>query len=158
MKILGKFLQWVVSVPVNFAVELGAIILAPLAVAIGKVPQWMLTSDNPITGDEGHEKRWEGKPEYLKKVAWLWRNKAYGFTQLNADDAGNVAKVYGQSDVSNRPWKPGWQLRVTDNGYWQFYAILPYKNRYARINLGWKLWSGANYGQYVCTVNPVAKL
>jgi hypothetical protein len=152
-----RILQWLISLPVDLAVSLSVFPLAPIVVALGKVPAWMMTPDNSIDGDEGHLARWQGKSAYLRRVAWLWRNRAYGFTALNADGIDILdVTTKGNPATSNRPFTPGWCLRTVD-GYWHLYAILPYGKRFARINLGWKLWQGANFGQYVATINPVGK-
>jgi len=148
---------WFLYVLPSFVVDLAAILLAPFVVALDCVPRWMMTPDNPIDGDAGHLERWAGKPAYLRRVAWLWRNKAYGFRAFNARGVNYFdVRDRGTPNVSDKPFVPGWVLR-TAGGYWQLYAIVPYGKRYARINLGWKLWPGPNFGQFVATINPWGK-
>jgi hypothetical protein len=117
-----------------------------------------VTPDNPITGDEGHEARWAGRSEYMKKVAWLWRNRAFGFAAgvLKATTIGPVLTT-GSPAVSNRPLVEGVVLRETPEGYWQWYCVrkMPW-GKCLRVNLGWKLWdhpSKSTFGQYVCAVS-----
>lgn len=157
LRISIRILQWLVCLPVDWFMSLIVFPLAPIVVALDCVPAWMMTPDNPIDGDEGHVARWAGKSKYMQHVAWLWRNKAYGFTALNADGITEYdVATYGNPKIGNNPFVPGWCLRTVD-GYWHLYVILPYGKRFVRINLGWKLWGGANFGQYVSTINPLGK-
>lgn len=150
-------MKWFLYLIPSLLVDLAAIVLAPFVVAIGRVPQWMMTSDNPIEGDAGHQARWAGKSKYRQKVAWLWRNKAYGFTKFNAKGIDVFAvEERGNPAVSDKPYTPGWCLRRV-GPYWHLYAIVPYFGRFVRVNLGWKLWRGPNFGQYVATINPCGK-
>src|SRR3990167_9575509 len=160
-----KVILWLVLLIPNIIVDLLAFPLAPLIALFDESTahkwfSWFLTPDNPMAGDAGHELRWIGKPTYIKKVAWLCRNRAYGFssTVLRARSNGPVT-VRGNPLVSNRPFVPGLVIRTTPEGYWQFYFVRrTFEGRCLRVNLGWKLWGtpgdGPLFGQYVFSANP----
>ena len=162
---MNKKVLWALLLVPNIVVDLAAFPLAPLLALLDErtaddLFSWFLTPDNPMTGDAGHEARWLGKSVYLKKVTWLWRNRAYGFssTVLRARSNGPIT-VVGNPAVSNRPIVEGSVLRTTPEGYWQFYFVKrTFKGRCLRINLGWKLWGtpgdGPLFGQYVFSANP----
>ena len=163
--IFSKFLLWVLLLVPNFLMELLAFPLAPFIAALDEptakkhFPSF-LTPDNPMTGDAGHEARWVGKPVYVKKVAWLWRNRTYGFShEIRARSRGPV-EVTGNPAVSNRPFFPGLVIRTTPEGYWQLYFVKrTLKGRCLRVNLGWKIWTdplrNPHFGQYVVSFNPL---
>lgn len=161
-----KTALWLLLLIPNFVIDFLAFPLAPLIVLLDEKRAtqwfvWFLTPDNPMTGDAGHEARWAGRPVYLKKVAWLWRNRANGFATsvLGARTEGPVS-VKGDIRVSNHPLFEGLVRRSTPEGYWQFYYVKrSFKGRCLRVNLGWKLWgarpSVASPRQYVCSINPL---
>jgi hypothetical protein len=162
--IVLRFLQWVALVVPALFVSLAAFPLGPI---IALLPEdqarrrfaWFVTPDNPLTGDAGHVERWKGWPTYIQKLAWLWRNRAYGFSVnvLRAKSNGPVA-VRGDPAVSNRPLKEGLVIRTTPEGYFQLYYIKrTMEKRCLRVNLGWKLWNEPGhpmFGQYVASINP----
>jgi len=164
--IAKKILLWLALLIPTLVVELAAFPFAPLIALLDEATakkrfSWFLTPDNPMTGDAGHEARWAGKPIYFKKVAWLWRNRAYGFSHLplvRARSLGPVT-VNGNPAVSNRPFVEGLVIRTTAEGYWQFYYVKQTtRARCLRVNLGWKLWGSpmsATFGMYVFAVNPL---
>ena len=160
-----KIITWLMLLLPNLLMDLLAFPLAPFIAALDEQTakeffSWFLTPDNPMTGDGGHEARWAGKPIYVKKVAWLWRNRAYGFgvRVLGARSAGPV-QVKGNPHVSNRPLLEGLVLRSTPEGYWQLYYVKStLRGKCLRVNLGWKLWGNPGepiFGQYVFSVNPL---
>jgi len=157
-------------VPLSLLADL---IAYPAALIIAAWPEddlvrwsWFLTPDNPATGDEAHEARWRGRPRYFQKVAWLWRNKAYGFskTVLGARTNGPVT-LWSSTDrpVGNKAGRvEGLEIRTTPEGYWQLYYIkrVPWgRSKCLRVNLGWKIWNNElnahpTFGMLVFTVNP----
>jgi hypothetical protein len=164
-----KITRWLMLAPLDFFMSnVLAYLVAPFVACFSDAAARRLfpsfvTPDNPVTGDAGHEARWVGYPSYMKKVAWLWRNRAYGFSAsvLKAQTAGPVA-IEGSARVSNRPLYEGRVLRWTPEGYWQWYYVRRnplYPKRCIRINLGWKLWDAPGhsmFGQYVLSINPVS--
>src|SRR3990167_6263045 len=140
---MNKKVLWALLLVPNIVIDLAAFLLAPLIALLDArtaddLFSWFLTPDNPVTGDAGHEARWLGRSAYLKKVAWLWRNRAYGFssTVLRARSNGPVV-IKGDPAVSNRPIVEGGVTRATPEGYWQFYFVKrTFRGRCLRVNLG----------------------
>ena len=160
-----KLILWLAYLPLDILSSLASYLLAPFIVLLSESTarryfRWFLTPDNPITGDESHERRWAGKPVYLKKIAWLWRNKAYGFSKsVIGADTKLPAKVWGNPEVTDKGPVEGIAVWWTVDGYWQFYYIkkMPWR-KVLRMNLGWKLWGDGTRstdGMYVFTINPV---
>ena len=159
-----QILRWLLYLPLDILSAVAAYVVAPVVAAVPEATAqryfwWFLTPDNPITGDAGHERRWAGKPVYFKKVAWLWRNKAYGFSKsvIGAKTLRPVS-VYGDPETTDTGPHEGWAVWRTPDGYWQFYYIkkMPW-GKVLRINLGWKLWGHSlteTSGMYVFTINP----
>lgn len=164
-----KVLLWLLYLLPDLFMSLAAYVVVPIAVAFreaNRLPRWARwfeTEDNDICGDDGHYRRWQNSPVYFKAVAWLWRNRAYYFSKhvVGAKPFTAIIDVFGNPLVSNRPYVPGWCLRLTPEGYFQLYVIIGWgKNRLVRINIGWKLWGDPmhpNFGQYVFAFNPWAK-
>lgn|SRR3990167_3623577 len=162
-----KIALWIVLLIPYILAHLLAYPLAPIIALLDEQTAkelfwWFLTPDNPMTGDAGHELRWAGKPVYFKKVAWLWRNRAYGFmvNSLMRAKSGGMILTQGNPEVRNSPTLiEGTVIRYTPNGYWQFYLVKrSFKNKCLRVNLGWKLWDAMDrplFGQYVFSVNPL---
>lgn len=132
----------------DVVVGLLAFPLAPLIVLAtddaGNSPRWCwpwLTDDNPIDGDDGHIDRWAGKPVWIRRIAWLWRNRAYNFsTYICGRDLSGPTNFWGNRRVSDNPMSPGvcWAY---NSGLWEVYAYLPwpFTRRGLRIRLGWKI-------------------
>ena len=141
-----------------------AVLMAPIVALFSTAKAreyfpWFVTWDNPITGDVGHELRWLRKPKYVKKLTWLLRNRAYGFSSMvtGVKPWLNV-KVNGDPLVGNRPLREGIVTRTTPDGTWQIYLVYKsFAGRCLRVNIGWKLWgdpSHPNFGQYTFAINP----
>lgn len=187
---------WLLYLPLTTIVCLLAFPLAPIIALFAngqgdvtlsyKNPlRLWLTPDNPIEGDSGHFERWANfvaeHPKigmYVQRVAWLWRNKAYGWrwtvfsTFVAADDE---LLQYGDSETDNDPYHPGvWFATTSRNpvkARWMLYVICPtFSGRCLRVYLGWKLQSACKYriqhadnpefvvpdytAMFVCSVNP----
>jgi hypothetical protein len=150
--------QWLAYVPFDLLLSLAAFLWAPVAVAIDRVPGWMLAPDNPPEGDSGHVERWRGRSAWMQRVAWLWRNRAYNARWLFARSAGPV-RLRGNKDATNKPVVvEGKCVRTTPEGYWHVYLIRRLPGGFVlRANLGWKLWDSTGallFGQMVFYVNP----
>lgn len=144
-------MKWGFVAIVDFIVGLLAFPLSPLIVLLtnqaGISPAWCwpwLTSDNPIDGDEGHMERWPDNGTnwrvFCRRVAWLWRNRGYGFSERIAG-AKMIGKsvFYGDREISSDPYHSGW-CYVTNNSAWEFYAIYAWNPWLClRIRLGWKI-------------------
>ena len=167
---------WLLYLPLTTIVCLLAFPLAPIIALFAdgqgdvtlsdKNPlRLWLTPDNPIEGDSGHFDRWAGfvaaHPKigmYIQRVAWLWRNKAYGWrwTVFSTFHPG-----IWFATTSRNPIKARWML----------YVIWPtFSGRCLRVYLGWKLQSACKYriqhaenpafiipdytAMFVCSINP----
>ncbi len=175
-----KALLWLAYFIPSILMDIAAFIVVPIAVIfqrsnrLPKWARWFETEDNDIFGDAGHFERWfpwGGDPwkargrfyGWQMATAWLLRNRAYYFSSrvIGARGVRVVRVVFGSTAVSNRPYVPGWVLRVADTGHFQLYGIVGWgKNRLVRVNIGWKLWGDPthpNFGQFVFALNPWAK-
>lgn len=155
-------LRYVLSVLASLLADFLNLFLAPLVVLFaskeGWLPRWLWwfqTPDNSLDGDEGWKER--GKPGYLSRVRWLWRNSMYGFAiGVLGAGLGNADRVVttGDPKVSNRPLREGLVIRRVYRGskviYFQWYYVKAWlSTRCIRINLGWKLWGDHPTGQLV---------
>lgn len=159
---------WFLYLPIDIITVLMAYPLAPIIAlfsdeegnsTLGKynpLRMW-LTPDNTMLGDRKHRERWasfvEKHPKigpYVQRVAWLWRNKAYGFSwYLLNTKVGKDQAIHWTGDVEtgDSPYHPGiWVATTSYNpitARWMLYAILPSwpKSKCIRIYLGWKLQS-----------------
>lgn len=146
-------MRWFLLAPVDFIVSTLAYPLAPIIALCVSPERWTpprwcwpwLTPDNPIDGDDGHMERWPGWSwwqTYCRRVAWLWRNRGYGFSyRVCGLDATGPICYRGNPRVSDAPMSPGW-CWATCNGGWMLYVYWPWwrsARRGLRIYLGWKL-------------------
>ena len=116
--------------------------------AIGK-SEWFLANAAPYKAPSTW---WE---TYANRMAWLFRNPAYGFDlgvlAYNTKD-GDVLKVRGTRTmdgvvVENDPKiingdvrHAGW-FYATKGSAWQLYVVHHWnENHCTKLNLGWKLW------------------
>lgn len=146
---------WLLLAPLDLLVNLMAFPLAPLIAlltsASGVSPCWAwpwLTPDNPIDGDVGHISRWAslvGKwPEvgiYCRRVAWLWRNRGYGFSvRVTGRTCSGPSSFVGDRSVSDNPFHAG-VCRVRNGDLWELYVVRPIlgSRLYIRLRLGWKI-------------------
>lgn len=132
---------------------------------------WFQTPDNPADGDNAHWERHPGTDAwstYKRRVAWFWRNVAYGFDidVLGIKELeGDTLEVVGDLEAGTSPAHSGYVWRVlrradgTKAGF-QLYAIYQWpfwKTRCLRVNLGWKIWNfgeGLDAHQWTGMVNP----
>lgn len=120
---------------------------------------WFSTYDNGIDGDEGHHERWKSWIEwtekhhlkhfgiYVKRVAWMWRNKMYNFSYHVTGRFIDVpVKWKGNPDsINDNKGGTGWLVLWNDNawcvwGYQPWLRIGKYQF-YLRLFLGWKFKS-----------------
>lgn len=160
---------WFLIAPIDMLVSLLAFPMAPLIVlctsGVGISPWWAwpwLTHDNTIDGDGGHLERWAGhfgfdvdlklggmelhmrfrmkKPIWIRRIAWLWRNRGYNFSYhvCGAETNKPVRIVAGRQFWLDANPK-GWCI-ATCGSAWMLFAWFPYSaNRGLRVYLGWKL-------------------
>lgn len=140
-------MYWLFILPLVLLMEVVSILLAPILPLFSKnawLPDWLgwfQTPDNNLMGDEGHIARWAGKPAYLQQVAWLVRNRAYGFKW---DTFGAVPRPYrlrGTPDIGNRhSYKPGWFFIINEDDFWYFKCVFPITASYCvQLGFGWQL-------------------
>lgn len=170
------FIKWILLIPLSFAMMLVGWSLAPIlplfADETGYLPRWLWwfqTPDNPIDGDRGHLKRWEGKPVYIRRVAWLLRNCCYGFDEsvcgvhtYPTDTLVEIGEV-NASDVrgiSGACWRTMYRGSKMIAWHWYFvqhYTFWKFK-ACVRIGLGWKLWNPECFHkQFTCYFHPFKK-
>lgn len=142
----------------------------------GYLPRWLWwfqTPDNPCDGDRGHWERWpKDTPfwRYVRRVAWLLRNVAYGF---NIDvigfkhKDGDVKEVIGDPTVGDKSGVSGtcrWKVfREGKLVCFQVYFVKHYQIfgywKCVRAGCGWKIWSepgpGRVYGQHWIYFHPI---
>ena len=166
------YLKWLALMPVSALFAVVGIVAAPILPFFvrkdtHRLPDWLAwfrTPDSDADGDAKHWMRWPGLGKwatYKRRVAWLWRNKGYGFdinvlgAKVRSSDDWIVKGDENASDTNGisgycirHVWRDGKHLAF------QVYYIKHYTliGRHAclRINLGWKLWGSRDYPkQYV---------
>lgn len=173
------FLKWAAMILPSFFMAVVGRLLAPVLPFFvqddGFLPSWLSwfqTPDNPSDGDEAH---WERHPgtgawdTYCRRVAWFWRNVAYGFdiSVLGVEVRSTDTIVFeGDRDVGAKPPRSGWQWKkiVRDGKVvaFQLYGVQQYRHwpqRCLRVNLGWKLFDFSDsvsdqVVQWTAMVNP----
>ena len=144
-------MRWFLLAPIDMLVSLIAYPLAPLIVLAtnrnGDTPAWSwpwLTQDNPIDGDSGHLERWPDNGtawrRFCRRVAWMWRNRGYGFSYRVC---GMATEAQIRIVAGRKFWRDatprGWCVATCGNA-WMIFAWLPYSaTRGLRVYLGWKL-------------------
>ena len=151
------YLWYLILVPINLAITLLAVILAPILPLFATEQEgWLdnhsrwglgprlikflsvfMTPDNSLDGDATFEKL--NPPSYWSKVKWLWRNPAYSFG-LKYLHNPYYTKVQGDPSIKdNDNAKAGWCL-VHANGLFQFRWVQPIGfQRCLYVNLGWNV-------------------
>lgn len=101
---------------------------------------WLMTPDNPVDGDPGHQERWAGKPVYLRRLAWLLRNRAYGFKWGPLGCPAAPYATEGDPAIKNRTGgRAGW-FRLSAPPFWYVKVIRPIGFNYClQIAMGWQL-------------------
>ena len=154
---------WLVLLPLCLVAEVVAITLAPfLALLVGRgdhLPRqfaWFDTPDNPTWGDAGHCERWAGKPRYLQVLAWLIRNRAYGF---KLGPLGCPVQPYflvaGDRTIGNRfTGRAGYLVFLGDLHHWYFKVIISIGFNYCiQLAFGWQLDAPIN-GRNLYMISP----
>lgn len=139
-----RYLAYLLPCLLAEIVAVFAAFVLPCFAANGWLPRalsYFQTPDNSLFGDAGHRQRWAGKNEYLQQVAWLLRNRAYGFKlgPLGCDYAvGYVA--HGNPRIKNRDDAvAGWCIWQSAFG-WYVKAVAPIGSEYCiQLALGWQL-------------------
>lgn len=143
----------------------------------GHLPKWLSWFDTPFDtadGDRGHQERYPGTSAwdtYVRRVAWYWRNCAYGFdmrvcgVRVNPDS--DEITVDGDPDIGDQTGISGtcrWKAyRDGKLIAWQYMFVKHYCifgiNKCIRIGLGWKIWDDEKLreepAQYWIYFNPV---
>ena len=159
--------------PLNCVVLVSAYLLSPIlplfASKDGWLPKclwWYQTPDNPLDGDYGFRMihaPFKGEDlsywkKYINRMFWMIRNPSYGFdwTVLAFNpEPGYVLKVVrGSHPIGGDTTIDGYYHAILTNPNgskaWQLYVIHHWnKTRYAKIDLGWRLWQAPNVCQYM---------
>ena len=145
-------MSWFLLAPLDLLVSLLAYPLAPIIVLLtdgATPPAWAwpwMTDDNPIDGDGGHWERWPNdgttKRVIMRRIAWLWRNRGYGFsTFVTGRMLAGPTYFWGNRLVSDRPMSAGF-CWAYNRGTWGIYAFVPWLPFFKcglRVRLGWKI-------------------
>lgn len=106
---------------------------------------WFQTPDAPLDGDSGFQRvaTWV-KPRYLRRIMWLWRNPAYGFSWsvlAARPEQGTEIVVIGDIESDDNPYKAGWSFTwVKGTHYWQVRAFIKtIPNKCLKSRFGWKM-------------------
>lgn len=154
LKLYISIVQWVFLFIASMIINLLSIILGPFIAIYSlykPVPKWLnwfLTHDNDIDGDQDHLKRWVGESKwrkFLRRTAWLWRNKGYTFDyDVCGRVIGNTLVNKGDPETSDAK-KAGYIFQYDENGTWEYYLVKPYsfkQDKCLRIRFGWKIADG----------------
>lgn len=123
-----------------------------------RLPRWLAwfdTPDNALLGDHTWQK--SHSETYWDLLAWLNRNKIYGFqwTVLAAVTGGEPRTISGNPMVNHHTGVTG-VLRISCKEYWQYKAVLPialFPDYCWIFNFGWLLDdSNALYPMYICSI------
>ena len=174
------YVKWFLFIWPSLAMDIIGRLLAPVlplfADESGWLPaclSWFQTPDNSLDGDRGHRERWPKDGAfwtYVRRVAWLLRNCAYGF---NIDvigfkhKDGDVKEVIGDPTVGDKSGVSGtcrWKVfREGKLVCFQVYFVQHYQIfghwKCVRAGCGWKIWSepgpGRIYGQHWVYFHPI---
>ena len=152
------YLLYLILVPINLALTLLAVIIAPILPIFAKplmgwcnnhsyeaveprLPTWLSwfqTPDNSLNGDATFQTMFPPN-QWWSQVHWLWRNPAYSFA-LRYLTSPYYTQVHGDKTIKdNDNAKAGWCL-VNANGLFQFTLVAPIGySRCIYINLGWNV-------------------
>lgn len=103
---------------------------------------WFATPDNPPEGDIGHRIRWLSKSLYWQRVAWLLRNRAYGFKWGPLAAPMRLEQLIWSGDIRiNRNNGRFGLLRITMGDYWQWKRVVRIGSTgyCGMLNFGWLL-------------------
>lgn len=154
LKLYISIVQWVFLFIASMIINILSLILAPfislysLYKPVPKWLNWFLTHDNDIDGDPDHLKRWTGDSKwkkFLRRTAWLWRNKGYTFDHdVCGRVIGNTLVNKGDPETSDAK-KAGYIFQYDENGTWEYYLVKPYsfkQDKCLRLRFGWKIADG----------------
>lgn len=154
LKLYIGIVQWVFLFIASMIINLLSLVLGPFIAIYSlykPVPKWLnwfLTHDNDIDGDPDHLQRWTGESKwkkFLRRTAWLWRNKGYTFDyDVCGRILGNTLVNKGDPETSDAK-KAGYIFQYDENGTWEYYLVKPYsfkKDKCLRIRFGWKIADG----------------
>lgn len=154
LKLYISIAQWVFLFIASMIINILSIILAPfiaiysLYKPVPKYFNWFLTHDCGIDGDPDHLQRWTGESKwkkFLRRTAWLWRNKGYTFDyDVCGRVIGNTLVNKGDPETSDAK-KAGYIFQYDENGTWEYYLVKPYsfkKDKCLRLRFGWKIADG----------------
>lgn len=154
LKLYIRIVQWVFLFIASMIINLLSIVLAPFIAIYSlykPVPKWLnwfLTHDCGIDGDPDHLQRWTGESKwkkFLRRTAWLWRNKGYTFDyDVCGRILGNTLVNKGDPETSDAK-KAGYIFQYDENGTWEYYLVKPYsfkKDKCLRLRFGWKIADG----------------
>lgn len=172
------YVKWFLFLIPSLLMDVLGRLLAPVLPAFadesGYLPKWLWwfqTPDNALDGDRGHWERWPKSGDfwtYVRRVAWLLRNCAYGFNisviGFKHKD-GDRKEIYGDPDIGDKTGISGFcKWLVYRQGKlvaFQVYYVKHYKIfgvwKCVRAGFGWKVWgdpSGEIYGQYWVYMHP----
>lgn len=170
------YLKWAALGPLSLFMAVLGRILAPVLPFFveedGYLPGclwWFQTPDNPADGDRAHRERHPGSgawATYKRRVAWFWRNVAYGFDieVLGLSCRyGDELTVTGDTETTTNPVHSGYVWRVLKRngkpiGFQLYFVYRWLPGRCLRGNLGWKLWDFEGEAvscQWTGMVNPL---
>lgn len=154
LKLYIRIVQWVFLFIASMIINILSLILAPFIAIYSlykPVPKWLnwfLTNDCGIDGDPDHLQRWTGESKwkkFLRRTAWLWRNKGYTFDYgVCGRILGNTLVNKGDPETSDAK-KAGYIFQYDENGTWEYYLVKPYsfkKDKCLRLRFGWKIADG----------------
>ena len=157
-KLIGGVILALIILPLDLFICLLCWILSPVLpiFAIGKnvLPNWLSwfqTPDAPLDGDSGFVNVVPlSYPKYIRRVLWLIRNPAYGFswTVLAAKpDHGTKIVTLGNINSGDGPYVKGWSFTYVEGyHYFHFRLFLPtFKGMCLQFRFGWKMKGDAKY-------------
>lgn len=158
-------IKWFLLAPVSTFMAVFARLICPIlplfANEKGWLPDWLWWFQTPGDSLDGDNHSWERNPgtdawsTYKRRVAWLWRNAAYGFDMricgIEVDpDVDRVIHI-GDPDIGDNTGISGvcrWYASKGDTDKplaWQFMFVWHYDlwkwHKCVRIGAGWKIWS-----------------
>ena len=152
MRLMSGVILALILLPIHVCTITLCYLLSPLLplTAIGKdtLPKWLSwfqTPDAPLDGDSGFQRvapwiKWK----YARRVMWLVRNPAYGFSWsvlAARPNKGTEIVTYGNLNANDDPYKAGWSFTwVKGTPYFHirgFIKTVPGKCLKARF--GWKM-------------------
>lgn len=178
IKLFYGILLSLLLLPIHLSVIAVAWPLSPIlplfALRRDTLPKWLSwfqTPDAPLDGDTGFLIKHKDTNKYLRRVIWLIRNPAYGFswTVLSAKvDAGTPITYKGDLRSGDDPFKTGYTfMYIKGTPYYQVRFTLPtIKGKCLKARLGWKMFGDIKWGtpvvknspyKYTYTFNPFKK-